>query len=231
MIQTQLNIFDALVIGIMLLSCLFAFFRGFVREILSLSAWIGAGLITIYYFPGSGHLARSRTFKSPVVAAGVATLGIYMGALIVFSMVNGILLKYIKSGSDVGLLDNALGLLFGAFRGALVVSLAFFLFSLTSKPDNYPEWIKQSVTHPYVEQGAIILARVAPQYLQEISSLQKKVEQQAGVMRPETDTSDTDLPDAEPAANSGKEGSYSKESAQQLERLIDTINAKPEEKQ
>ena len=34
MIETHLNVFDAGVIGIMALSCLFAFFRGFVREVL-----------------------------------------------------------------------------------------------------------------------------------------------------------------------------------------------------
>ena len=42
MIETHLNLFDATVLGILALSCLFAFFRGFVREILSLGAWIGA---------------------------------------------------------------------------------------------------------------------------------------------------------------------------------------------
>ena len=51
MIETHLNILDASVIGIMVLSCLFAFFRGLVREVLSLSAWVGAGIVTLYYFP------------------------------------------------------------------------------------------------------------------------------------------------------------------------------------
>ena len=47
MIETQLSIFDAVVLGILVVCCLFAFFRGFVREILSLGAWIGAAGLLI----------------------------------------------------------------------------------------------------------------------------------------------------------------------------------------
>ncbi len=64
MIETHLNIFDAAVLGIMALSCLFAFYRGFVREVLSLGAWIGAGIITIYYFPQVAEKLQPHFQKS-----------------------------------------------------------------------------------------------------------------------------------------------------------------------
>src|ERR1700690_316704 len=101
MIETHLNLFDAIVIGIMLLSCLFAFFRGFVREVLSLGAWIGAAVVTLYYFPVVAEKLKPH-FKTEAVAAGVATLGLYVVALIGFSILNMIILKYVKKGSDVG---------------------------------------------------------------------------------------------------------------------------------
>src|SRR4051812_23214136 len=129
MVSTHINLFDVAVIGILLLSCLFAFFRGFVREILSLGAWIGAGIVTIYYFPAMAEKLQPH-FKSAVVAAGFGTLAIYIVALIGFSIINMFILKFVKSGSDVGMLDNMLGLFFGAFRGALIVSLGFFLISI-----------------------------------------------------------------------------------------------------
>lgn len=179
MIDTSLSYFDAIVVGILGLSCLFAFFRGFVKEILSLGAWIGAGIITIYYFPDVARVLEPR-FKNPTAAAGVATLSIYIIALLCFSLLNALILRYIREGSDVGFLDNSLGLMFGAFRGAFVVSLGYFLLTMTMSEEEYPTWIKEAHSRPLVEQGAVVLGRAAPQYLREISSLHEKIEAHAG---------------------------------------------------
>jgi len=173
MIETHLNLFDAVVICVLTLSCLFAFFRGFVREVLSLGAWIGAAIVTIYYFPVMAAHLRPH-FKSAIGAAGVGTLIIYTGALIGFSLVNAVIIKYVRSGNDVGMLDNAMGFMFGAARGAFLISLGYFLLTIAMPEKDYPIWIKQSVTRPYAEMGAIKLAKVAPEYLREISTLEKK---------------------------------------------------------
>jgi membrane protein required for colicin V production len=101
MVEAHLNIFDAVVLGIMGLSCLFAFFRGLVREILSLAAWVGAGIITIYYFPAASAKLAPH-FKSAAVSAGIATVGLYIGALAVFGIINMFLIKSIKSGGEAG---------------------------------------------------------------------------------------------------------------------------------
>jgi membrane protein required for colicin V production len=177
MIQTQLSILDAAVIGIMLLSSLFAFFRGFVREVLSLGAWIGAGLVTIYYFPYVSEALRPH-FKSQIGAVGISTLGIYTVALLCFSLVNMLILKFVKSGSDVGILDNTLGLIFGLFRGAVIIALGFFLFTIAVPEREYPQWLTTSQTYPYVEKSAAMLASVAPEYLREISTLKEKIDDQ-----------------------------------------------------
>lgn len=170
MIDATFSYFDAAVIAIMLLSCLFAFFRGFVKEILSLGAWIGAGLITIYYFPDVAKMLEPK-FKNPIVATGVATLGLYISCLLVFSMINALILRFIKEGSDVGFLDNSLGLIFGAARGAFIVCLGYLLITMVMTEEEYPPWLKTAVTRGAVEEGAIILVKAAPHYLQELTPL------------------------------------------------------------
>jgi membrane protein required for colicin V production len=191
MIEAQLSVFDASVFAVLALSCLFAFFRGFVREVLSLGAWIGAAIVTIYYFPMVAEKIRPH-FKNPIGAAGVGTLGIYTTALICFSIINTIILKFIKSGSDVGMLDNLLGLFFGAFRGGVIIALAFFLYTIV-EPDEkkYPDEIKKAHTYPYVEKSAAMLAKIAPEYLREVSSLQKKLQQEEA-SRPKISSSELD---------------------------------------
>lgn len=214
MIDTQLNLFDAAVIGVMLLSCLFAFFRGFVREMLSLGAWIGAALVTVYYFPEISAKLRPH-FKSSVGATGVATLALYTGSLIGFSILNAVILKFIRSGKEVGMLDNLLGLAFGAARGALLVSLGYFIMTIAMPEKEYPAWLTSSLTRPYAEQGAVVLAQAAPEYLREISTLQKKAA--AGMQAAKIH--DDDAIEVEEKDNAGDEG-YSRSDTSQMDRLI-----------
>lgn len=200
MIETQLSILDATVIAIMLLSSMFAFFRGFVREMLSLSAWVGAGIVTIYYFPAVSEAVRPH-FKSPTGAVGLSTLGIYTAALLCFSLVNMLILKFVKSGSEIGVLDNTLGLVFGAFRGAVIIALAFFIFTIVVPERDYPPWMTASKTYPFVEKSASLLASVAPDYLREISTLQKDKGTKLSDMLPELEAAPSTTDDKSAVVN------------------------------
>jgi membrane protein required for colicin V production len=174
MIEAQLTYFDAAVIGIMALSCMFAFFRGFVKEVLSLGAWIGAGIITLYYFRDVAALIKPHV-KTDMVAGGLATLGLYIVSLLGFSIINSLIVRMMKEGGDIGILDNSLGLLFGAFRGAFIISLGYFMMMTVMTEDNAPTWLKHAQTKQYAEKGAIILGRAAPDYLVELTSLKDKI--------------------------------------------------------
>jgi len=229
---THFTDFDYIIIGVMVFSCVFAYVRGLVREILSLAAWIGAGIVTIFYFqPVAQHLQTH--FKSPVVAACLAIVGVYMGALIVFTIINIIIIKSIKSGGEPGMLDNILGLAFGACRGALIISLGFFLLTVVLPEKEYPEWLKASVTRPYVAQGAAMLAKVAPQYLFEIASLERKAQDRVqgnaelAPTAPSTPSAPLVPYDADNPSNAvnnatGTNAGYNRTTTQQLDRLIDS---------
>lgn len=216
MIDAQLSYFDAIVLGVMLLSCLFAFFRGFVKEILSLGAWIGAGLITLFYFKDVAKWLTPH-FKSEMVAGGLATLGLYIVSLIAFSIVNGIIMRMMKEGGDIGILDNTLGLIFGAFRGAFILSLGYLILTIVMTEDSYPPWIKTAHSRPWVEKGAIVLGRIAPDYLVEHTSIAEKINEASG-KAPEVKLKD----------NEGKQGSgnsgYNEEHSRSLDRFIDNLN-------
>lgn len=173
MIDAQLNYFDMTVATIMLLSCLFAFFRGFVKEVLSLIGWIGAAAVTVYFFPAAAQSLQPH-FAKPVIAAITATTGLYLLSLMGFAIINSVIIKILKSGSGMGMLDNILGLIFGALRGVLIISIAFFMLSLAMPEDDSPLWLKQAKTRPYVEQTTLMLVKIAPDYLQELANLQKK---------------------------------------------------------
>jgi membrane protein required for colicin V production len=167
MVETSLNTFDLVVFGVLGLSALLSFFRGFVREFLSLGAWVGAAVITLYAFPHVADLMKSHV-KSESIASGFAAMGTFMLSLLAFSIFNSVMLRYMKPGAEVGLLDNGLGLIFGLFRGAMLVSLGYFIMTITVKKDDYPEYLEQSMSHEYVEKGAAWIATVSPDYFSDI---------------------------------------------------------------
>lgn len=187
--QLSMNVFDAAILGVFCLSTIVAFFRGFMREVLSLVAWVGAAVITIYLFPQTTEFTKHYV-KKETLAAGSAALGTYLCALITLSLINSIIIRYLKTGAEVGIIDNVLGLVFGAIRGAFIVSLAFLIMSavvpnesnvLGSGPPKkkYPEWMQTAITRPYLEEGAGILMKVAPGYLSDLEEIvQKQKERQ-----------------------------------------------------
>jgi membrane protein required for colicin V production len=185
MVEAQFNMFDAIVLLVLLLSTLLAFFRGFVREVLSLGAWVGAAVITLFAFPTVSEMLKEHTTQ-PMVAYLIGGVGVYMGALLIISIINMVIMRYVKSGSEVGMLDNFLGLMFGGLRGAFIVSLAYLLLSNVIDENNPPEWLKQAQTQPYAKQGAELLASVAPGYMQEMAdmgeTIRKKGEERAAEM-------------------------------------------------
>ena len=177
----NVNTFDAIVLGILALSAAVAFFRGFIRELLSLGAWVGAAIVTLYLFPRSTEFMKNHIHgsQSGTLAAGIGALGTYIAALLGFSVINSIILRYVKTGAEVGLLDNFLGLIFGALRGAFIVSLGYLIMTSAVSKDNPPAWLKTSITKGYLQTGADFLTNVAPTYLADLEGFVKKEEAKA----------------------------------------------------
>ena len=177
MVDATFNVFDLVVILIVSLSALLSFFRGFVREVLSLGAWVGASLITMYEFPRVAEML-SEQVQSKQVAFLIAIIGTFVVALICISILNAILMRFLKKGKDVGLLDNFLGLAFGVLRAVLVIALGYFVFSELTPENRYPTWLTEAHTKPYVEMAANGLKTIAPDYVDSLMPV--KVDAETG---------------------------------------------------
>ena len=71
-----MNALDLAVLGVIGLSAVFAFARGFVRETLSIVAWVGAALITLYGF-AYAYGAIIRFVTTPLLADLIAGAGLF----------------------------------------------------------------------------------------------------------------------------------------------------------
>ena len=147
-----INVADLGVIAVVLISGLFALYRGLVHELLSLVAWIGAGIATYYGIDYVIPLANQVTQYKGLAGIGAGT-AVFLVVLIALTILTRLLVRRIRR-SGLGALDRSLGLLFGLFRGALLVAIAWLVAAWAFQDQDYPDWIAEARTLPLVRQGA-----------------------------------------------------------------------------
>jgi membrane protein required for colicin V production len=155
-----MNTLDIIVVAVIALSGLFAFVRGFVRETLSIAAWVGAGIVTAYSF----HLFQP-TMRHLISAAWLADLltgiVIFVVCLVLFSIVVGMISAQVRA-IGLGTLDRALGLAFGVVRGGVLLCLAYLMMSHFLPADSWPPWIVEASSTPLLAKGAAGLQQLIP---------------------------------------------------------------------
>ena len=158
-----MTVFDFAVIGVIILSGYFAYSRGFVREALSIVAWIGAGFITLYGFNYVYALVDPMV-HNPLLSQLIAGFGLFVASLIVLTILTGIVARSVRS-SALSPIDRTLGFVFGLLRGAFIVSLAYLLLDVSVQKNDRPVWLRDAKSEPYLQQGADMLRTFLPEQL------------------------------------------------------------------
>ncbi|MDP2700036.1 CvpA family protein [Thalassospira sp.] len=173
------DVFDLVIVGIVLLSGLFAFFRGFVHETLSMLGWVGAGMTALYGYPVVRPYIRDL-IPSQLIADLATAVGLFLIAYLVFSFISGRIAKAVQ-GSGLDSLDSTLGFVFGLVRGGVLVSIAFLALSWFLPTPQQPAWVRDARTTPVLEEGAFLLKQAMPDSLfdttaEEISRTQQEAD-------------------------------------------------------
>ena len=135
-----ITLLDVALIVIMLISGLLAMVRGFMREILSIIAWVLAAVATLYAYSKLLPLAK-QYFNNDIVAAVAVIGGVFLLTLLVVSIVT-VRISDMVLDSRIGALDRTLGFLFGLARGLIIVVVAFWFFTQLVPEKSQPEWVK-----------------------------------------------------------------------------------------
>jgi len=154
---------DYVLIIIIVVSALISLMRGFVREAFSLAIWILAFWISWSFFRELA-LQFETWIDSPTVRLGVAFGLLMLATLMVGGLVNYLLIQLVERTGMSGT-DRFVGMIFGAARGVLVVSVLVLLAGLTSFPQE--SWWNESKMVPYFEEWAFWLRDLLPEELAE----------------------------------------------------------------
>lgn len=145
MMWHNFNWIDYIIIGIIAVSTIISLFRGFVREVISLTAWVVGFGVALHYAPLFQNYLREWVASEPL-RHGVAFVIIFLLVLLFGMLINLIVGFWVdKAGLSVG--NRLLGIVFGAARGLAVVML---LLMLVMSMNNFSEnpALTQSVLVP-----------------------------------------------------------------------------------
>lgn len=139
-----MNWTDYAIIGVILLSAVISLIRGFVKEAISLAIWISAFFIASQFY---ADLATYLTkLDDLMIRNGVAIAILFVSTLVLGGLINYLISQLVQFTGLTGT-DRALGLVFGALRGLLIVSALLFFFD-TFTPLSSSKWWGTSVLIP-----------------------------------------------------------------------------------
>src|SRR5213083_1949557 len=137
-----ITLLDMILIGVMLISALLAMIRGFMREVLSIAAWVIAAVATLYAYSKLLPYAKNY-FNNDIIAAAAVIGGTFLLTLLVVSVIT-VRFSDMVLDSRVGALDRTLGFLFGLARGLVIVVVAFLFFAWLVPDRSQPEWVRSA---------------------------------------------------------------------------------------
>ncbi|CAN5178997.1 CvpA family protein [soil metagenome] len=205
-------VLDIIVVVVVLISAVLAMVRGFVREVLSVAAWVAA-VAAAYFLHGYLLPFAQQYFASNTVATIVSAAAIFFVTLIVASFLT-MKIADVVIDSRVGALDRARGFLFGAARGLLliVIAMAFFTWLVDNKQ---PSWVANAKSKDVLLALGDRLMRALPDDIEAKIQDWSRRRREGGDTAPAAD----DTPDADPAPGpAAKQG---------IDRLIRNNGAKP----
>ena len=203
------TVLDVIVVVVILISAVLAMVRGFVREVLSVASWVIAA--------GAAYLLYKQVLPlvqpyldSKMMATIVSAAAIFFVALILASYITMKISDFVID-SRVGAVDRALGFVFGALRGILLVIVALWFFNfLVAAP---PPWVANARTMPLLVSGGDWLISLLPPDFEEWVQEKIKGGGDGTSPAPQGETEETPAPE--------EDQGYSDDQQQSIDQLFE----------
>ncbi len=140
MFDLDLNWADVAIVSIVAISCVVSVIRGFVSEALSLFVWAGAIWIALMFSSDVADAFKGQ-INSPMVRSAVGFVLLFFGSLVLGAILSAVVTMLVNRTGLTGT-DRVLGVVFGAARGILVVSVILLLAKFSTMP--HDSWWQQS---------------------------------------------------------------------------------------
>jgi membrane protein required for colicin V production len=219
-----ITLLDIILLVVMLISGLLAMIRGFMREILSIAAWAAAAVVTLYFFKRLMPFAESY-FNNQYVAAGAVVGGLFLGTLLIVSIIT-VRISDMILDSRIGALDRSLGFLFGLGRGLIIVVVAYLFFDWLVPQKSQPTWVTGAKSKVVLASTGDWLKSMLPDDPENtILKRLKRPKDGEGEEQPQAPGQRSDNSVPRPAGNSGE--GYERSDRAGMSKLIESRAASP----
>ncbi len=151
---------DVAVVLVVLVSAIYATYKGLVSESLAIFGWIAAAYATLYFGPWCAYWMSgmiSPDWLGEIVGYAV----VFLVVLLPLAFASARIADNVKK-SQVGTLDSVLGTGFGILRGVAIVGIAYLVFTAWVPPADQPSWVANSRLYPVIRASAEIVASLIP---------------------------------------------------------------------
>ena len=223
-----INGLDLAVGIILLLSAILAFLRGFVHEVLSVAAWVGAIFVVIYGMPELRHIARDM-IPNELIADSTTGVITFLVVLVVLSVLTKILSKSIQA-SALNNLDRSLGFVYGLLRGAVIFAAVLIIVDWVVAEGTRPNWMRSAKTLPVIEITADVILDLLPETFIAVEDAAKEASETARKAMELKETFDKltqPPPGPDPEAEQSPDGAYDQDIRGGMDRLFQTNQDNP----
>ncbi|WP_455474512.1 CvpA family protein [Bartonella sp. B30(2025)] len=156
-----ITVFDGIVVAIILLSAFLAMLRGFSREVFSLISWAIAAIATLFFFKPVLPFFE-KYLSNKMIALIVTLVTLFIIILVITSLITMKISDFIID-SRIGIIDRAIGFIFGALRGLLIMVISMLLLNALIKPEQQADWLRNAKTKPILETLGTRILDILPQ--------------------------------------------------------------------
>ena len=142
---SDIAVFDLIIVALVITSAIYGLYRGLIKELISLVAWVLAFFLAILFSPNFANLL-DPTWAGETLRLIFSFSAILVGVLIVSSFIQFVVRKFL-SLVGLGSLDRFLGMVFGIARGVVISTILLVLF-IELFPTN--SWAENSKVSTYL---------------------------------------------------------------------------------
>lgn len=161
-----MNFIDYLILAVLLISLLFGFFRGFLREAIGLLSWLG-GLWLAWHYAYLLEPHLGGLIAKPPLSTWAARAILLLGLLIIGWLIGNIVAYFVHQSGISLMLDRMIGMLFGFIRGIVLVSVVIVVgqqLELQRTP-----WWQSSHLMPMAVEAATMVKEFAESAVAEVN--------------------------------------------------------------
>ncbi len=151
---------DVAVVAVVLVSAIYATYKGLVAESLAVFGWIAAAYATLYFGPWASYWMSGMItpeWLGEVIGYAIVFLIVLLPLAFAASRISANVKK-----SEVGTIDSVLGTAFGIIRGLAIVGIAYLIFTAVVPFDRQPGWVVNARLYPLIHASADIVSSLIP---------------------------------------------------------------------